>query len=753
MNLTSATSTLPPSHASTLAASDERRRDARVRASPLERICLLAVLALSAWMNIYRLSENGYANNFYSAGVKSMLRSLHNFLFVSSDPNGLITIDKPPLSMWLQVASAKVFGFSSTSLLLPEAIAGVLAVLVLYLALARPLGRPAALMAGVALAIFPSFVAVSRDNNPDTLLILLLTLACWLALLAIRSGRLRTLLACAFVVGLAFNTKTLEAYLVVPGIALAYLVCAPGTVVKRVGKLVAAGVLLAIVSLAWIAFVDLTPATHRPWVGSTTNNSELSLTFEYNGFGRLDGQSGGPEEIPEKEGAYVPLSRHASAAAGSGATNPTRSGAAGSGATGSGAAAGSGATSRKRSGATGSAAAGSRPTPAESSYPSLAQAPAVPSFDVAAHAVPPPPPSTVLPDGRDRKPVPFAKAPGALRLFEGALGTQAGWFVPLALLGVLALALMIWRTWADGDLGAPDAASARELGRRGDGRLAALLVFGGWFLIEALFLSVAKGIVHPYYTSEMAPGAAAMVGAGLAALAVLIKRHRGWTGLLALAALATAAAQVRIFDGNNWMQWFGPVLLAATVVAVAAVLVVRARGSAIWLTLAVLCIAPAVYAAATWEAPINGTFPAAGPRAAAGYGGVNAAPEYLPSYRHLLRYLKAHEVNTRFSVLTVSSVVSSPLILMGSDAASLAGYSGTDPAVSARRLAALIKNGEARYVLLGGPYSTRGGNGATQAAAKDCAIVPPSEWGSQRPTEDSFVLLDCAGDEAALASG
>src|SRR5437764_3647732 len=156
-----------------------------------------------------------------------MLRSLHNFFFVSFDPGGLIMVDKPPLGLWPQAASAKLFGFGPMALLLPEAIIGVLAVAVLYRMLAPRFGVPAALAGAVALAVFPSFVAVSRENGVDPLLILLMTLACAAALHATESGRWRALLACAAFVGLAFNTKTLAAYLVAPGLAVAYVLCAP----------------------------------------------------------------------------------------------------------------------------------------------------------------------------------------------------------------------------------------------------------------------------------------------------------------------------------------------------------------------------------------------------------------------------------------------------------------------------------------------------------------------------------------------
>jgi 4-amino-4-deoxy-L-arabinose transferase-like glycosyltransferase len=196
-------------------------------------VALVAVLAFSAVLNVHRLSQNGYANIFYSAGVKSMLRSLHNFFFVSFDPGGLVTIDKPPLALWVQAASAKLFGFTPLSLLLPEAIIGVLAVAFLYRLLTRRFGWEAGLAGALALAVFPSFVAVSRDTGVDSLLILLMVLACDAGLRAAETGRWRSLLWCGVLVGLAFNSKTLAAVLVVPGIALAVAVCGPGRIPRR----------------------------------------------------------------------------------------------------------------------------------------------------------------------------------------------------------------------------------------------------------------------------------------------------------------------------------------------------------------------------------------------------------------------------------------------------------------------------------------------------------------------------------------
>ncbi len=298
-----------------------------------EHIALGAVMALSAVLNINRLSQNEYANTFYSAGVRSMLHSLHNFFFVSFDPGGLITVDKPPLGLWVQALSAKLFGFTPLSLLLPEAIIGVLAVAAMYWVVRPRFGPAAGVASALALAVYPSFVAVSRDNGVDPLLILLMILACGVGLRAIETGRLRTLLGCAVLVGLAFNTKTLAAYLVVPGLGLGCLVCAPGSFARRCAHLLAAGAVLLVVSVSWSAVVELTPASQRPFVGGSIDNTEHNLTFDYNGFGRVEGQVGGPGRIPivvkhgslahiEKEALRARAQRVAGAGTGAGGSGP-----------------------------------------------------------------------------------------------------------------------------------------------------------------------------------------------------------------------------------------------------------------------------------------------------------------------------------------------------------------------------------------------------------------------------------------------
>ena len=656
---------------------------------------LAVVVALSALLNLHRLSQNGYANIFYSAGVKSMLRSLHNFLFVSFDPGGLVTVDKPPLALWVQAASAKVFGFTPLSLLLPEAIAGVFAVAALFLILDRRMGAPAAFAGALAMAVFPSFVAVSRDNGVDPVLILLMVLACGATLRACEQGSWRWLVWAGVIVGLAFNTKTLAAFLLVPGIALAYLVCAPGSARRRIAQLAVAGLAMLVVSFSWIALVELTPASQRPYVGSSTNNTELGLTFEYNGVGRVEGQVGGPGRVPVKAGGKV-LESHQ---------------------------------------LTGAVHHSLPPHPGSSK--TTEKSTSVPS------------------SGREANPIPFGGPPGALRLFGVGLGDQAGWLLPFALAGLLALAALLAIAYLGADRDAEQQSGRRDLqGARRDPRLAVMLAFGGWFLVEFVVLSLSKGIVHPYYVSALAPGTGAMAGAGAVALVQLAEGRRRLLGiaLTALALAGTLAVQVVLMHREHYMHWFIPLLIVGTGAGLLGLLALRrlaAPGMALMFVL--LLIVPGAYAATTWLAPVQGTFAAAGPHQAAGHGGYDISSRALAIDKSMLAFVRAHNPGSRWPLFTDASVTAAPFILMGLDAGALGGYGGTDPALDGRGLARLVARGQARWVVLGGEYSLRGGTKATVAVQRACRQLKPAEWSSPDAMPDGLVLFDCAGRERALA--
>ncbi|MGN6871357.1 MAG: ArnT family glycosyltransferase, partial [Solirubrobacteraceae bacterium] len=240
----------------------------------------------------------GWANTYYSAAVRSMSTSWHDFLFASLDKTGLMTVDKPPLAFWVQALSVRVFGYHPLSILVPEALMGVAAVALVYDMTRRMFGRAAGTVAGLVFALTPITVAIARHNNPDELLILCCVAALWCTVRALETGRTRWLVLTGVCVGLGFETKMGVALLVVPGIALAWMWSRWGDTwserLRALRQLLAGGLAMVAVGAAWPLLVTLTPASDRPWISGTSDNSIWSLIFGYNGLGRVAGQTGGP---------------------------------------------------------------------------------------------------------------------------------------------------------------------------------------------------------------------------------------------------------------------------------------------------------------------------------------------------------------------------------------------------------------------------------------------------------------------------
>src|SRR4051794_12946128 len=281
-----------------LARSDAGARlRARARSLPRPRPELAALLVLAALLNLWALARNGWANEYYSAAVRSMSSSWHAFLYGSFDQAGVMTVDKPPLALWVQVALVKVFGYHPLSMLVPQALMGVASVALVYDLVRRRFGRAAGFVAGVALATTPITVAISRHNNPDALLILCSVAALWFVVRALEDGRTRWLLLSGLCVGLGFETKMAAALMVVPGIAARYMWVAPRGRMKAIGQLLAGGATMVAVAMAWPLLFLVTPAADRPWVSGTSDNSIFSLILGYNGPGRINGQAGGPQAL------------------------------------------------------------------------------------------------------------------------------------------------------------------------------------------------------------------------------------------------------------------------------------------------------------------------------------------------------------------------------------------------------------------------------------------------------------------------
>ncbi len=709
-----APATAAPSIAAAAEAASRTRLRARAIAVRAPRPELIGLIVLAAVLNLWALSRNGWANEYYSAAVRSMSSSWHNFLFASLDPSGVMTVDKPPLALWVQALSVRIFGYHPLSMLVPQALMGVASVALLYDLVRRRFGRVGGFVAGLALALTPMTVAVSRHNNPDALLVLCSVAALWCVVRGLEQGRTRWIVAAGVLVGLGFETKMGVALTVVPGIVAAWLWVVPAGRgrLHAVRQLLGGGAAMVLVGGAWPALVALTPAAERPWISGTSDNSIFSLIFEYNGLGRVDGQTGGP------------------------------GGAGGGGGV-------------------------------------------------------------------------FGGGAGPLRLLNSALGGQVGWLLGFALVAGLAILL-----------------SCRL--RRGDVRSGWLIAVGGTFLATAVLFSAASGIFHPYYVALLAPFVAALLGAGIAELIGGGLNARVVGPLAVLSGVAVELVVRSRYPGQ--LSWLVPVLLVVGAGAALALLAFRDRAvriGALSAAVAVLLLAPGVWAFDTLGYATSGTFPAGGPASAAaeggpfgghgsglvrrfgargalpgglrlfgaaapgGAGGSGASAGGPPpgaagllggqggpppgaaggggfsgpgggglggpfgggegSLKTVLSYVSAHGGGT---VAVASQSSASSAIIKGAYVAGIGGFSGRESDVSVVWLAQEIAARKIRWVVgeqsaVGGGFSGRlpgdtrtGSRKAMSAVAKACTKVTLSSSSGS----SSGTLYDCAGHAAALAS-
>jgi 4-amino-4-deoxy-L-arabinose transferase-like glycosyltransferase len=279
------------------------RPAASVRAArfplPADRAALAGLLVATALLYLWGLGASGWANSFYSAAAQAGSASWKAFFFGSSDAANSITVDKTPLALWPMGLSVRIFGLSSWSILVPQALEGVGAVWLLHHTVRRTTGSSVAgLVAGTTMALTPVAVLMFRFNNPDAMLVLLLVASAYATLRAVEASRrggraARWLVLAGALVGLAFLAKMLQAFLVLPALVLVYAVFAGVTWRRMVLHLLGAAAGLVAAAGWWIAIVELWPAASRPYIGGSQDNSILELTLGYNGLGRLDGSETG----------------------------------------------------------------------------------------------------------------------------------------------------------------------------------------------------------------------------------------------------------------------------------------------------------------------------------------------------------------------------------------------------------------------------------------------------------------------------
>ncbi|MBR7677650.1 glycosyltransferase family 39 protein, partial [Streptomyces daliensis] len=258
-----------------------------------ERPAYWGLLVVAAVLYLWGLGASGYANSFYSAAAQAGGASWKAFLFGSLDAGNAITVDKPPAALWPMGLSVRLFGLGSWQILVPQALMGVGTVAVLFAAVRRRFGPAAGLLAGALLALTPVAALMFRFNNPDALLCLLMVAALYGVQRALEDARTKWLLFAGLCFGLGFLTKTLQAWLILPPLALVYVVCAPARLPRRIGQLALAGLVMVVSGGWWVALAELWPAASRPYIGGSQTNSFLELTFGYNGFGRITGNETG----------------------------------------------------------------------------------------------------------------------------------------------------------------------------------------------------------------------------------------------------------------------------------------------------------------------------------------------------------------------------------------------------------------------------------------------------------------------------
>jgi 4-amino-4-deoxy-L-arabinose transferase-like glycosyltransferase len=740
---------------------------------PWRRRALLLIALIAAFCNFYQLQANGYANLYYAAAIRSMLQSWHNFFFASYDPGGFVSVDKPPLGFWIQTISAKIFGYSGLSILLPEALAGVASVVVLYALVRRAFGDVAGLLAALALAITPISVVTNRNNTIDSLLVLTSLLAAWAVLKATEQGSLRWLLLGGLLVGLGFNIKMLEAWLILPALALVYLLGAPLRWRTRLLHLVLAGGVMLVVSLSWVVAVDLTPAGARPYVGSSQTNSEMELAFGYNGIQRLTGA----------------LFNRPGATSSSSFTFPT--GAAGNG----------------PGGASENGQPGFFRLLNEQLGPQVSWLLplAILGFLAAALTSRGEIPASETESGggvvgwaRRLRSDPEARRQAHLNpqqqsltlwgmwvLTQGVFFSVAGFFhtyyLSMLAPGIAALvgigAVALWRAYQQGD-------------------------WLGWLLPITLVVTAATQVYllanYPDYSAWIAPIA---LGATLLAAAVLIwlrlRDRRATQEVVAVTDERDLVMEMAVIEEN-------PTITAERVEPVGRLQFLRyqqlLRLAAPWIVVGAmlaLLVAPAAWVGASLASPSTSNLPVAGPRHTTAFNGPTGAGGGLTGRRpfngsfapaggfpggapprfavgggfspptggsatnlqvnsDLIAYLEAHATVGSYLFATTSSMTASPYIIAtGKPVMALGGFSGSDPILTVAQLQALVANRTVRYFLLGGGGGGFGGGpgGSSSAASwvtNSCTAVSSSEWSGSGSNSQGggLQLYDCAGDNS-----
>lgn len=614
----------------------------------LVELAAVAGLLLSAGaLYFWDLTINGYANSYYAAAVQAASSSWHAFFYNSLDAAGFVTVDKPPVATWVMALSARVFGFSSFSMLLPNALAGAGTVYLVYQTVRRWFGVHSGLIAGVVMMLTPVAALMFRFNNPDSILTFLLAASAYTLVRAVETNQLRWLAATGVLVGIAFNTKMIQALIVLPAYALVYLLAAKPGWWKRLRQLLVAGLITAVAALWWPVAVSLTPASSRPYIGSSSNNSIWSLIIGYNGVGRLLGTMNGGGSNPSD---------------GAGGTAPSFSQNAASGTTTTGMMPGAG--------------FGNSPLASKNGGP--------------------------MGNGGGRSGpggTGFGGNTGIFRMFNGDFGGNIAWFIPAALI------VTVYGLWNRRKQARTDRKRAAFL-MWGGWLILHIAVFSAVsgvihpyypvVMAPAIAALVGMGLPMLWRTFRNGGHAAWILPLTTATTGVLsfvlLGRSLGWMPVLRWIVLAATGL------GSVILAWH-----------LAEPLSKRLRNWTFGITAAACLLGPAAYSIATVRIAHNGSIPTAGPTSTAmsGSSNENATAEstlvqYLLKHQGSATWVVA--VDSANSSAGIQIATGQPVMALG-------GFSGSDAVLTLDQFKQLVREGKVQYYATSGSGGMSGGPG------------------------------------------
>ncbi len=692
----------------------------------ISTVLVIVIMAFSFGLHMYKIEAIGDANVYYTAAVKSMLQSWSNFFFVAAEPGGSVTVDKPPLGLWIEAVFAYFLGVSGFSVSMPNILAGVFGIPLLYAMVKKYMGELAGLVAAFVMAITPVFVATNRNNTMDGLLVFFLLLAAWAFIQATESGKLTWLLLGAFIVGLGFNIKMMQAFLPLPAFYALYFFGSKEAWLRKIVNLGIATVLLVAVSLSWAVIVDLTPADSRPYIGSSDNNTVMGLIFGHNGVSRL-GSTGGPgggtppsapragtdsdQGIQPQQGTRQGPPQQALDACASSAQGDACS----------------------FTQPNGNTINGSCITPPNQNV--LACAPQGMTPQQNGQSPLAGGPNGQAPNGQGGG-TPFSQetgTPGIFRFFTQPLSKQMSWLLPFALISVLL-------SFFGSKIKLPVESGVHK----------ALILWGGWLLTCVVFFSMVSGIFHSYYAIMLAPALGAMVGIGFSQLWSW-GRDRNWAGvLLVLMSAITLGFQYFAMDQYGENLWW---MLPAGILFVAGILLmVVSKRMAYGAILSAMLVIPMYWTVMTVASNPNINLPTAysGSDQQVGLRDANRAfPQgsgpATNVNEELLAYLEANTQDVEYLVAVPSSQQGSSLVIAtGRPVLYMGGFGGQDEVVTVEDLSAMVANGELRYVLYGGD---RGGKqDVANWLSASCSVVPEFSGissGNPGPGDQSATLYLC----------